>query len=91
MTKHAEIALEIYEVSQSSHNFKWRWDRLLFLKPGKFMNILLAPRQFLNLNTRNSPCFDENRRISKTFCMDQFMEQQLECQLPWNPKKSGRI
>ena len=84
MTRHSQLFMEIHEKGHSFRNYKWRWDRLMFLKPRIYKQVMFITKEVNRVSTSKWPCVE---KYYQTECMDQFMEHTLNCILPWRCKQ----
>ncbi len=79
---------EKHEPGRSMSNSDPRMDDIIGFDRGKYTTTVLQAERTLRVNTRKKPCDPESKQFV-TNCTDQFIQEQIGCQLPWN--KDGMI
>ena len=82
------VYAEKHEPGRSMTNSQPRSDNTIGAERGKYTHLVLQAEKTFLVNTRKKPCDPENKQFV-TKCTDQFMQEQIGCQLPWN--KDGMI
>ena len=81
--------LEKHALGQSFHNFGFKWGNMLDLVyMEKGYTQVLVTVETTKLNLRSYDC-DEDNAINITDCINDFINEELKCQLPWLKETSS--
>ena len=90
MTNFKSIIIEVHQKHNSLMNQKYTWEKMNYLREGKFSSITFKPTIKESISTHLNKCNEKNS-LKLTKCFDEFYMRKLNCSFPWLKKYNGNL